>query len=127
MRREIHQVRNNMYKHCVSLISSYFFILCFWLFNIVMELTSENFNLKLAKKKSKVMWIVDYFASWCAPCQRLASEWIAVAKSLSSLSFVNVASIDCEAEASLCASQGIRSYPNIRMYPLGSEGLSKIA
>ncbi|KMR04889.1 hypothetical protein RF55_388 [Lasius niger] len=93
----------------------------------VVELTSENFNHKLAKKKSKVMWIVDYFASWCAPCQRLASEWIAVAKSLSSLSFVNVASVDCEAEASLCASQGIRSYPNIRMYPLGSEGLSKIA
>ncbi|XP_011266747.2 dnaJ homolog subfamily C member 10 [Camponotus floridanus] len=93
----------------------------------VIELTSENFNRKLAKKKSKIMWIVDYFASWCAPCQRLASEWIAVAKSLSSLSFVNVASVDCEAEASLCASQGIRSYPTIRMYPLGSEGLNTIA
>ncbi|XP_029676566.1 dnaJ homolog subfamily C member 10-like [Formica exsecta] len=93
----------------------------------VIELTSENFHRKLTKKKSKVMWIVDYFAPWCAPCQRLASEWIAVAKSLSSLSFINVASVDCEAEPSLCASQGIRSYPNIRMYPLGSEGLSTIA
>lgn len=98
----------------------------FLLFKVI-ELTSENFHRKLAKKKSKVMWIVDYFAPWCAPCQRLASEWIAVAKSLSSLSFVNVASVDCEAESSLCASQGIRSYPNIRMYPLGSEGLSTIA
>lgn len=99
----------------------------FLLFNIVIELTSENFHRKLTKKKSKVMWIVDYFAPWCAPCQRLASEWIAVAKSLSNLSFINVASVDCEAEPSLCASQGIRSYPNIRMYPLGSEGLSTIA
>lgn len=109
------------------LIFSHISIVCFMLFNLVIELTSENFNRKLAKKKSKVMWIVDYFASWCAPCQRLASEWIAVAKSLSSLPFVNVASVDCEAEASLCASQGIRSYPTIRMYPLGSEGLNTIA
>ncbi|XP_024893303.1 dnaJ homolog subfamily C member 10-like isoform X1 [Temnothorax curvispinosus] len=93
----------------------------------VIELTSENFYHKLAKKKSKVIWIVDYFAPWCGPCQRLAPEWMAVAKSLSSLSFVNVASVDCEAEASLCASQGVRSYPNIRMYPLGSEGLNTIA
>lgn len=93
----------------------------------VIELTSENFYHKLAKKKNKVLWIVDYFASWCGPCQRLMPEWVAVAKSLRNLSFVNVASVDCEAEASLCASQGIHSYPSIRMYPLGSEGLNTIA
>jgi DnaJ family protein C protein 10 len=104
---------------------SFFFIIR--LLCIVIELTSENFHRKLARKKSKVMWIVDYFASWCGPCQKLAPEWIAVAKTLNSLSFVNVANVDCEAEASLCASQGVRSYPNIRMYPLGSEGLSTVA
>ncbi|XP_012530640.1 dnaJ homolog subfamily C member 10 [Monomorium pharaonis] len=93
----------------------------------VIELTSENFYQKLGKKKSKVIWIVDYFAPWCGPCQKLAPEWMTVAKSLSSLSFVNVASVDCEAESSLCASQGVRSYPNIRMYPLGSEGLNTVA
>ncbi|XP_032668105.1 dnaJ homolog subfamily C member 10-like isoform X3 [Odontomachus brunneus] len=93
----------------------------------VIELTSENFYRELAKKKSKVMWIIDYFAPWCGPCQRLASEWITVAKSLSDLSFTNVASVNCEIEASLCASQGVRSYPNIRLYPIGSEGLSTVA
>ncbi|EZA59003.1 DnaJ-like protein subfamily C member [Ooceraea biroi] len=93
----------------------------------VIELTSESFRRKLARKKSKVMWIVDYFVSWCGPCQRLAPEWVAVAKALSSLPFVNVASVDCEAEASLCSFQGVHSYPNIRMYPLGSEGLSTVA
>jgi len=81
----------------------------------------------LAKKKSEVMWIVNYFAPWCGPCQELEPKWITVAKSLSSLSFVNIASVDCEAEASLCASQGVRSYPNIRMYPLGSKGLNTVA
>ncbi|XP_019700630.1 dnaJ homolog subfamily C member 10 isoform X3 [Harpegnathos saltator] len=93
----------------------------------VIELTSENFHRKLTKKKSKVMWIVDYFAPWCGPCQRLAPEWITVAKMLSDLSFINVASVNCEVETSICASQGIRSYPNIRLYPIGSEGLSTIA
>ncbi|KAL6256379.1 hypothetical protein P5V15_012493 [Pogonomyrmex californicus] len=93
----------------------------------VIELTSKNFNHKLAMKTSKVMWIVDYFVSWCGPCQKLAPEWITVAKSLNNLSFVKVASVNCETEASLCQSQGVRSYPNIRLYPLGSEGLSTVA
>lgn len=93
----------------------------------VIELTSKNFHLKLAKKKRKVMWIVDYFAPWCGPCQQLAPEWMTVAKSLSDLSFINVASINCEIEVSLCASQGVRSYPNIRLYPTESDGLSTVA
>ncbi|XP_011169355.1 dnaJ homolog subfamily C member 10 [Solenopsis invicta] len=92
----------------------------------VIKLTSQNFHHKLGKKKSKVIWIVDYFAPWCGPCQKLEPEWMAVAKSLNNLSFINVASVDCETEASLCASQGVRSYPNIRMYPLGSEGLNTV-
>lgn len=93
----------------------------------VVVLTSRNFHRKLQKKKSGVMWIVDYFAPWCGPCQRLMPEWVAVAKALSSLPFVNVASVNCEVEASLCASQSVRSYPGIRMYPLESEGLSTVA
>lgn len=101
-------------------------MLCFCLIAVI-ELTSNNFYHTLAKKKSKSIWIVDYFAPWCPPCQRLASEWIIVAKTLSSLSFVNVASVNCEAENSLCTSERIRSYPEIRLYPLESKGLSTVA
>jgi len=97
------------------------------LFGTVIELTTKNFRQKLGKKKNDVIWIVDYFAPWCGPCQRLAPEWSAVARSLSALSFVNVASVNCETEASLCTSQGVRSYPDIRIYPLGSEGLNTVA
>lgn len=96
-----------------------------WSF-IVIQLTSKNLYHNLVKKKDKVMWIVDYFVPWCDPCQRLMPEWIVVAKSLSDLPFVNVASVDCEAEASLCASHRVHSYPNIRMYPLGSKGLNTV-
>lgn len=132
MKKEIHQVKINTTNNYI-IIYNYICIVhvsvqtYFYCFNIVIELTSKNFYHKLAKKKSKVMWIIDYFASWCGPCQRLAPEWIIVAKTLKALPFINVASVDCEAEASLCISQGVRSYPNIRMYPLDSEGLSTIA
>ncbi|XP_014218368.1 dnaJ homolog subfamily C member 10-like [Copidosoma floridanum] len=92
----------------------------------VFHLNSDNFK-KLSKKKSKHLWVVDYFAPWCGPCQQLAPEWVSVAKVLKPLSFVKVASIDCEEERSLCQAQNIRSYPTIRLYPLGNEGLSSVA
>jgi len=93
----------------------------------VIELTSENFHHKLGQKNKKVIWIVNYFAPWCGHCQQLAPEWTTVAKSLSALSFVNVASINCQIEVSLCASQRVLSYPDIRLYPAESKGLSTAA
>jgi DnaJ family protein C protein 10 len=92
----------------------------------VLHLTSKNFNQKLGKKRSKHLWIVDYFAPWCRPCQQLAPEWTAVAKTLKVLPSVKVASVDCEAEKSICSAQNVRSYPTIRLYPIGSEGLNSV-
>lgn len=92
----------------------------------VFHLNSKTFN-QLLKKKSKELWIVDYFASWCGPCQMLAPQWTLVAKALKLLPFVKVASLDCEAEGDLCRSQAVRSYPTIRLYPIGSEGLNSVA
>lgn len=79
------------------------------------------------KKKSKLLWVVDYFAPWCGPCQQLASEWTSVAKSLRALNFVKIAKINCEAESNLCRTQGIQSYPTIRLYPTGDEGINTVA
>ncbi|XP_070520406.1 dnaJ homolog subfamily C member 10-like [Cardiocondyla obscurior] len=90
----------------------------------VMKLTSKNLHRTLGKKKGEVIWIVYYFAPWCEPCQKLEPEWMAVTKSLSSLSFVNVATADCTTEESLCRSQKVHSYPSIRVYPLGSKDLN---
>ena len=71
---------------------------------------------------------MDYFAPWCGPCQQLAPEWTAVAKAFKPLSsFVKIASVDCEAEKSICQAQNVRSYPTIRLYPLGSDGLNSVA
>jgi len=73
------------------------------------------------------MWIVNYFTPWCKPCKKLAPHWIAVATSLSALPFVNVATVNCKTDAYLCGSQGIFSFPEIRLYPLESDDLSTAA
>ncbi|OXU22293.1 hypothetical protein TSAR_009361 [Trichomalopsis sarcophagae] len=93
----------------------------------VIHLTSSNFDKKLGKKRGRHLWVVDYFAPWCGPCQQLAPEWTQVAKALKPLSNVKIASVDCEAQKSVCQAQSIRSYPTIRLYPMGSEGLNSVA
>nr|XP_012150041.1 PREDICTED: dnaJ homolog subfamily C member 10-like isoform X1 [Megachile rotundata]XP_012150042.1 PREDICTED: dnaJ homolog subfamily C member 10-like isoform X1 [Megachile rotundata] len=91
----------------------------------VIRLSLNNFEDELGQRMGKHIWFIEYFAPWCAPCQRLIPEWISVANSLSILSSVKVASVDCEAESVLCASQGIRSYPTIRIYLNENNDLSK--
>ncbi|XP_046422638.1 dnaJ homolog subfamily C member 10-like isoform X1 [Neodiprion fabricii] len=93
----------------------------------VIKLTTDDFHLKLGKKTVDEIWLVDYFAPWCGPCQQLAPQWTLVAKTLQVLPRVHVASVNCELEPSLCSSQGIRSYPTIRLYPTGSKGLNRVA
>ncbi|XP_076166338.1 dnaJ homolog subfamily C member 10-like isoform X2 [Ptiloglossa arizonensis] len=82
----------------------------------VIRLTLRNFENQLGQRKGKFIWVVEYFAPWCPPCQRLTPEWIAVATTLSVLPFIKVASVDCEANHVVCQTQGIRSYPTIRIY-----------
>lgn len=90
----------------------------------VVRLTSKNYERRLSKRKGKLTWLIEYFAPWCGPCQRLAPEWQSVGRALSILPFVKVASVDCEAESALCSSQGIRSYPTIRMYSSDTDSMS---
>ena len=38
---------------------------------------------------------------------------------LTDIESVKIGQVDCEAERDLCLAQGIRSYPSIRLYPMG--------
>ncbi|XP_053986574.1 dnaJ homolog subfamily C member 10-like isoform X1 [Hylaeus volcanicus] len=91
----------------------------------VLRLTSKNFENQLGRRKGKFIWVVDYFSPRCAPCQRFTPEWIAVANTLSVLRFIKIASVDCEAEYSLCQSQRIHGYPTIRLYSSENQDLTK--
>lgn len=92
-----------------------------------MPLISDDYYQKLGKKKAKHLWVVDYFAPWCGPCQQLAPEWTKVAKTLNVLKNVKIASVNCDEQKSICKDQSVRSYPTIRLYPMGSEGLNSVA
>lgn len=92
----------------------------------VISLNEHNF-VQLSRKPETELWIVDFFAPWCAPCQRLATEWRSLAKQMVEFEDIKVAQVDCVADANLCNAQNVHSYPTIRLYPLGSKGLSTVA
>lgn len=91
----------------------------------VITLDDTSF-VQLMRKPEDELWVVDFFAPWCGPCQRLAPEWRKLSKELSDFPQVKVAQVDCVANSDLCSSQNIRSYPTIRVYPLGGKGLNTV-
>ncbi|XP_035828946.1 dnaJ homolog subfamily C member 10 [Aplysia californica] len=91
----------------------------------VISLSRETFMDKVYNKPEDEVWLVDFFAPWCGPCQQLAPEWRKLAKMLKDTKKVYVAQVDCQAQQSLCQSQGVRSYPLMRLYPTGSTKASQ--
>uniref|UniRef100_A0A672JC05 DnaJ homolog subfamily C member 10 n=1 Tax=Salarias fasciatus TaxID=181472 RepID=A0A672JC05_SALFA len=60
------------------------------------------------------VWAVDFYAPWCGPCQALLPEWRRMARLLSGQ--ISVGSVDCQRFQSFCQNQGVRAYPEIRLY-----------
>ncbi|XP_018415010.1 PREDICTED: dnaJ homolog subfamily C member 10 [Nanorana parkeri] len=81
----------------------------------VVTLTPANFK-ELVKERSRdEIWLVDYYAPWCGPCQALMPEWKRLARHVSGL--ISVGSVDCQKYSSLCSKEYVNSYPEIRLYP----------
>lgn len=60
--------------------------------------------------------VVDFYATWCGPCQRLAPYLEELAKQNPTVLFVKVES----AFNSIHSQYGIRSYPTIKIFKNGS-------
>ncbi|KAL3074744.1 hypothetical protein niasHS_014189 [Heterodera schachtii] len=57
------------------------------------------------------LWLVDHFVPWCPPCLRLLAELRKLPAEIDGRP-LRLGTVNCEAEATICRSAGIRSYPH---------------
>ncbi|GAB1598037.1 dnaJ homolog subfamily C member 10-like [Argonauta hians] len=84
----------------------------------VEQLTPENFQSKIKYRGQNEIWVVDFYAPWCGPCQQLAPEWRKLSKMFKSNKNVHITDVDCKKYRPLCQQEGVHSYPTIRLYSL---------
>lgn len=81
----------------------------------ILTLTEQNFQ---QKTKNKIV-LVDFWASWCAPCRMMAPVLNDVASELSSNSYVG--KVDVQQYQSLAATYKVRSIPTLILLKNGTE------
>uniref|UniRef100_A0A663LRW8 DnaJ homolog subfamily C member 10 n=1 Tax=Athene cunicularia TaxID=194338 RepID=A0A663LRW8_ATHCN len=79
------------------------------------SLTPETFVELVQRRKREEIWMVDFYAPWCGPCQALMPEWKKMARMLNGL--ISVGSVDCQKYYSFCHQESVRGYPEIRLFP----------
>ncbi|MDY6329238.1 MAG: thioredoxin [Lachnospiraceae bacterium] len=80
----------------------------------VLHVTSENFESEVLKADGKVL--VDFWATWCGPCQMLA---LVIEELAEELTDVKVCKIDVDEERSLALKYKVMSIPTLVVFDKG--------
>ncbi len=81
------------------------------------EVTTQTFEDEVLK--SEIPLLVDFWASWCAPCRQVAPVMHQIAAEYEGA--VKVAKVDVDAETELASHFGISSIPTIAFFEPGEQ------
>jgi thioredoxin 1 len=81
----------------------------------VKVLTSENWKQEVLESQEPVL--VDFWATWCPPCKRIAPEIDAVAEQLAGV--VKVGKLDADASGDVAAAYNVQSIPTLLVFKGG--------
>ncbi|KAI9190184.1 hypothetical protein H9P43_001617 [Blastocladiella emersonii ATCC 22665] len=78
------------------------------------QLTKANFDAKV----NSGMWIVEFYAPWCANSKKYAAAYDRAATAMIPLRKQNVfiARVDCDAEEALCDRFKVDGYPTVNLF-----------
>lgn len=80
----------------------------------VLELTAENFEEEVINSKTPVL--VDFWATWCGPCQM---QGPVIEQAAETFSEIKVGKLNVDAENALAQKYGVMSIPTLILFKDG--------
>ena len=84
----------------------------------VYDVTLSDFNARVLDASLDVPVLVDFWATWCAPCRALAPVLAKLADSYQGK--IRVAKVDSDEQQTLAAQYGVRSLPTVKIFRNGA-------